>query len=138
MDYKDLTPNMASWTPGDFNLIVYACLVALLMAVLLFMASRLGRRRRSTEKDRPYECGIVPAGDNRQPLPVPFYLVALFFLVFDVEGAYIFSWAVALRELGWEGWLEVSFFILILLAGLVYVWAKGGLDWQKTNGGKSP
>lgn len=138
MNFKDLTPVMTPWSPGDFGLFVYAGLVVLLMAVILFMAAWLGRRRRSTEKERPYECGIVPASDNRQPLPVPFYLVALFFLVFDVEGAYVFSWAVALRELGWQGWLEVSFFIVMLLAGLVYVWVKGGLEWRKTNGGQSP
>ena len=56
-------------------------------------------------------------------------MVAIFFLIFDVEGAYIFSWAVAAKELGWTGWFQISFFIFVLIAGLVYIWAKGGLGW---------
>ena len=64
--------------------------------------------------------------------PVPFYLVAIFFLLFDVEGAFIFSWAVAWEQLGWEGWLQISFFIILLLLGLAYIWNKGGLAWGPT------
>jgi NADH-quinone oxidoreductase subunit A len=63
--------------------------------------------------------------------PVPFYLVAIFFLIFDVEAAFIFAWAIAFRELGWAGWLEISLFIIILMLSLFYIWKKGGLDWRK-------
>jgi len=131
MPLADLTPHMSPWTPDMFSLVLYTALVVLLIAVILFLAARLGRRRPGLEKDRAYECGIIPAPRDGLPLPVPFYLVALFFLVFDVEGAYIFSWAIALRELGWLGWLQVTFFIIMLLASLIYLWAKGGLEWKK-------
>ena len=73
--------------------------------------------------------GIIPTGQARLRYPVPFFMVAIFFLIFDVEGAYIFSWAVASRPLGWAGWLQIEFFIGVLIAGLIYVWVKGGLEW---------
>jgi NADH-quinone oxidoreductase subunit A len=61
---------------------------------------------------------------------VPFYLVAAFFLIFDVEAAFIFVWAVAMADLGWPGWLQITFFIAMLLVGLFYLWKKGALDWK--------
>jgi NADH-quinone oxidoreductase subunit A len=73
---------------------------------------------------------VIPTGGALFRYPVPFYLVAVFFLIFDVETALIFAWAVALEDLGWRGWLQISFFIVILLISLVYLWKKGGLDWQ--------
>ena len=85
-----------------------------------------------TEKQRPYECGVIPTGSARFRYPVPFYLVALFFLIFDVEGAYIFAWAVAFTDLGWTGYLRISFFIIVLLFSLFYGWRKGALDWKQT------
>ena len=88
-----------------------------------------GRKKKTEEKLRPYESGIIPTGDARLHYPVPFYLVAIFFLIFDVEGAFIFAWAIAHGKLGWAGWLQISFFIVLLLLGLFYVWRKGGLDW---------
>jgi len=72
----------------------------------------------------------IPTGTARLRYPVPFYLVAIFFLIFDVEGAYIFTWAVAYEDLGWPGWMQMSFFIVLLLIGLLYIWKKGGLDWR--------
>jgi NADH-quinone oxidoreductase B subunit len=78
---------------------------------------------------RPYESGIIPTGTARLRYPVPFYLVAIFFLIFDVEGAYIFSWAVAGRGPGLAGLAADVFFITVLLIGLVYIWRKGALDW---------
>jgi NADH-quinone oxidoreductase subunit A len=63
---------------------------------------------------------------------VPFYLLAIFFLLFDVEGAFIFSWAVAFRDLGWQGWLEILFYIAMQMLGLLYVWKRGGLEWGPT------
>jgi NADH-quinone oxidoreductase subunit A len=104
----------------------------LLIGVLLFLTWWLGEKKPSMEKLRPYECGIIPTGSARIPYPVPFYLVAIFFLVFDVEAVFIFAWAIAFHELGWTGWLQISFFIVILLLSLLYVWKKGGLDWKQT------
>ena len=121
---------LSPWEPGIFALTVYGVLVLALIAVMLFFASWLGERKPGREKSRAYECGVIPTGTARLRYPVPFYLVAIFFLIFDVEGAYIFSWAVACEELGWTGWMQMSFFIIVLLIGLLYIWRKGGLDWR--------
>ena len=107
-----------------------------LIALLLFVASWLGEKTSNSEKFRPYESGVIPTGSARLRYPVPFYLVAIFFLLFDVEGAYIFSWAIAWEELGWAGWLQISFFITVLILGLAYIWNKGGLEWGPTRAKK--
>ena len=120
----------AFWEPGILTLGLYAAMVLALIGALLFLCGWLGEKRRTPEKRRAYECGMIPAGSARFRYPVPFYLVAIFFLIFDVEAAFIFAWAVAFEELGWKGWLQIVFFITILLFGLFYVWGKGGLDWR--------
>lgn len=118
------------WEPGVFSLTIYIALVLVFVTVQLYLAYWLGEKKRSIEKSRPYECGIIPTGTARLLYPVPFYLVAIFFLIFDVEGAYIFTWAVTYEDLGWPGWLQMSFFIILLLIGLFYICKKGGLDWR--------
>jgi NADH-quinone oxidoreductase subunit A len=123
---------LSPWEPGVFSLIIYGILVLGLVAVLLFICSWLGEKKFDPEKMRPYESGIIPTGSARLHYPIPFFLVAIFFLIFDVEGAYIFSWAISCNPLGWSGWLQISFFIIMLLLGLVYIWRKGGLDWGPT------
>ncbi len=125
---SDITA-LSPWSPGIFSLTVFGIIVLFLIAFLLFLSSWLGEKKPSEEKQRVYESGIIPTGSARLRYPVPFFLVAIFFLLFDVEGAYIFSWAVACKSLGWAGWMQMSFFILILLLGLVYIWRKGALDW---------
>ncbi len=124
---------LSPWEPGIFSLVVYGFMVLVLVAVLLFLASWLGEKKSNSEKLRPYESGIIPTGYARLRYPVPFYLVAIFFLIFDVEAAYIFSWAVSYHELGWTGWMQISFFIFVLLLGLLYIWKKGGLEWGPTS-----
>jgi NADH-quinone oxidoreductase subunit A len=121
---------LSPWEPGILSLTIYVGLVLTLMAVLLFISAWLGEKKPGIEKGRAYECGVVPTGTARFKYPVPFYLVAIFFLIFDVEGAYIFAWAVTFQDLGWVGWLQMSFFITLLLIGLLYIWKKGGLDWR--------
>jgi NADH-quinone oxidoreductase subunit A len=123
---------LSPWEPGIFALTLYGILVLVFVASQLFLASWLGEKKSSLEKSRPYECGIIPTGSARLRYPVPFYLVAIFFLIFDLEGAFIFTWAVAFEELGWTGWTQMSFFIVLLLVGLLYIWKKGGLDWRPT------
>jgi len=123
------TAALSPWEPGIFSLILYGILIMALIAVMLFIASWIGEKKPNTEKLRPYESGVIPTGSARLRYPVPFYLVAIFFLIFDVEGAYIFSWAIAWENLGWSGWLQISFFIGVLILGLVYIWKKGGLEW---------
>ena len=121
---------LSPWEPGIFSLTIYGLLVLIFIGVQLFLASWLGEKKKSLEKSRPYECGVIPTGTARLRYPVPFYLVAIFFLIFDLEGAFIFTWAVAYEDLGWPGWIQMSFFISLLLIGLIYVWKKGGLDWR--------
>jgi NADH-quinone oxidoreductase subunit A len=120
---------LSPWEPGIFSLAIYVVLILVFVASQLFIAVWLGEKKKTVEKLRPYESGIIPTGTARLRYPVPFYLVAIFFLIFDVEGAFIFAWAIAHGELGWSGWMQISFFIVLLLLGLVYIWRKGGLDW---------
>jgi NADH-quinone oxidoreductase subunit A len=127
-DYAVFSP----WAPGIFSLAIYTGMVLALMGVILVLTAWLGEKKITPEKEMPYECGVIPHGLARLRHPVPFYLVATFFMIFDVEAAFIFAWAVALRPLGWLGWLQISFFILVLLISLFYLWAKGGLEWGPT------
>ncbi len=123
---------LSPWQPGILALGVFALMGLVLIVAFLCLASWLGQKKPNPEKLRPYECGIVPTGTARFPYPVAFYLTAAFFLIFDVEAAYIFSWAIAFDRLGWSGWLQISFFIAILLISLLYLWKKGGLEWGPT------
>jgi NADH-quinone oxidoreductase subunit A len=124
---------LSPWEPGVLSLVAYGFLVLVLVAILLFLSSWLGEKKRGPEKLRPFESGIIPTGSARFRYPVAFYLIATFFLIFDVEAAYIFSWAIALDRLSWSGWLQISFFIIVLLIGLLYIWKKGGLEWGPTS-----
>jgi NADH-quinone oxidoreductase subunit A len=110
-------------------LLLYTMVALALIGLLLLAAWWLGARRHSPEKEIAYESGVVPTGSARLAYPVPFYLVAIFFIVFDVEAAFIFTWAVAWDLLGLVGLLHITFFIVVLLLGLVWLWLKGGLEW---------
>ncbi len=123
---------MSPWEPGVFSLILYTIMVVAFVASQLFLAAWLGEKKPSVEKSRPYECGVIPTGTARFRYPVPFYLVAIFFLIFDIEGAYIFTWAVVYEEAGMPALIQMSFFIILLLVGLFYIWKHGGLDWKAT------
>jgi NADH-quinone oxidoreductase subunit A len=129
MDAIATTKSLSPWEPGILALFVFGLLVFGLVGILFFLASWLGEKKPSPEKSRPYECGVIPTGTARLCYPVAFYLVAAFFLIFDVEAAFIFSWAIAFDRLGWSGWVQISFFIVILLISLFYIWKKGGLEW---------
>jgi NADH-quinone oxidoreductase subunit A len=89
----------------------------------------LGERHRDRVTAEPYESGIKPTGSTGIRLTIKFYLVALFFVIFDVESVFIFAWAIAFRQLGWAGYIEIVIFILVLLLMLVYLWRTGALDW---------
>lgn len=112
-----------------YELVVYTIATTILIAVLLAAARWLGSHRHSPQKDLPYESGVIPSGSARLAWPVPFYLLAIFFIVFDVESAFIFLWAVAHDLLGITGMIQITVFIVILMAGLVWLWKKGALDW---------
>ncbi len=119
------------------SLALYAVMVLGVVGALLFLSSWVGERKPSPEKARPYECGIIPTPPVQSRYPIPFYQVAIFFLIFDVEAAFILAWAVAFEALGWVGWLEILFFVVVLLMCLVYVWKKGGLEWGPARPGKA-
>jgi NADH-quinone oxidoreductase subunit A len=98
-------------------------------AFTVFISQWLGPKVVTPEKLAPYECGVPPVGDARERQSVKFYLVAMVFLLFDIEVAFLYPWAMALRDLGWAGFVQVVLFMAILLAGFVYIWRKGVLDW---------
>ncbi|SHI99062.1 NADH dehydrogenase subunit A [Malonomonas rubra DSM 5091] len=108
---------------------LYAMIATGLIGLLMLLARYLGQRTSTEVKDQPYESAILPSGDSRLRQPVPFYLVAIFFIVFDLEAVFVVSWAVAYDLLGWAGFWQISFFIVVLFLGLVYLWKMGGLDW---------
>ncbi|BCA80910.1 NADH-quinone oxidoreductase subunit A [Desulfuromonas sp. AOP6] len=108
---------------------LYAAIALFLVGVLLLLAWALGHKTRHPVKQQPYESGIAPTGSARLGEPVPFYLVAIFFIVFDVEIIFVVSWAVAYDLLGWAGFFQITFFIAMLFVGLLYLWKAGGLDW---------
>ena len=122
-------PGTTPHFPELLPLAVYTAIAVLLIGGLMLAAWWLGAKSTSRNKEIPYESGVVPTGDARLAYPVPFYLVAIFFIVFDVEAVFIFAWAVAWDRLGLAGLLHITFFIVVLLLGLVWLWLKGGLDW---------
>ena len=97
--------------------------------VSLLVSHFLGPRNPTPEKLAAYECGMPPVGDARERQSVKFYLVAMIFLLFDIEVAFLYPWALALRELRWIGFMQLIVFFLILLTGYVYVWRKGVFNW---------
>jgi len=111
------------------SLVLYTGLALALVALLLFLAWFLGQRTRSRVKGEAYESGIAATGEARLTEPAPFYLVAIFFIVFDVEMIFIASWSIAFEQLGWAGYFQITFFIIVLFLGLVWLWKMGGLDW---------
>lgn len=117
---------------SHWPLAAYFLIVVLLVASMLVLSWLLGQRQRQRATAEPYESGIVPTTSARIRLDVKFYIVAMLFVIFDVEAAFIYSWAVAVRELGWSGFIEAAVFILVLLAALVYLWRMGALDWGPT------
>lgn len=109
--------------------VLYATAVILVVAAMLALSYLLGERHRAQARDDPYESGIPSTGSARLRLSARFYLVAMFFVIFDLEAVFIVAWAIGLMELGWAGYIEITVFIAVLLAALVYLWRLGALDW---------
>jgi NADH-quinone oxidoreductase subunit A len=110
-------------------LIVYFGAVIFLVAAMLGLSYILGQRHVDPATGQPYESGIVSTGSARLRLSADFYLVAMFFVIFDLEAVFLFAWAIAFRELGWGGFIEALVFVGILVAALGYLWRLGALDW---------
>lgn len=111
-------------------LAVYFAIVVLLIVAMLVVSWLLGQRHQERATGSPYEAGIVSEGSARVRLSAKFYLVAMFFVIFDLEAIFIFAWAVAGREVGWAGYWEILIFIGVLVAALAYLWRLGALDWR--------
>jgi NADH-quinone oxidoreductase subunit A len=112
---------------------VYAVIVGMLVVAMLGLSYVLGQRHQDRATGSPYESGILSEGSARVRFPAKFYLVAMFFVIFDLEAVFIFAWAIAVRETGWTGYAEVLLFIAVLLATLAYLWRVGALDWRQAN-----
>jgi NADH-quinone oxidoreductase subunit A len=123
---------IAEATPVSYlpPLIVYFGAILAVSAVMLGGAYFLGQRHRAPAADEPFESGIVPTGDVHIRFSVQFYLIAIFFVIFDMETVFLFAWAVAVKQTGWAGFIEALIFVGILIATLVYLGAIGALDWR--------
>jgi NADH-quinone oxidoreductase subunit A len=117
-------------TANLLPLIIYFGAVLAVTGIMLGGAYFLGQRHRAQAADEPFESGIVPVGDVHIRFSVQFYLLAIFFVIFDMESVFLFAWSVALPEAGWPGFIEALVFISVLIAALVYLWAIGALDWR--------
>ena len=114
---------------GWLSILLMIALGAGFALISVLLSNVLGPSKPTPEKSAPYECGMPAIGDARERQSVKFYLVAMIFLLFDIEVAFLYPWAMALRDLGWNGLIQVVLFMLLLVAGYVYVWRKGALDW---------
>jgi len=110
-------------------LVVFFILTLLLVGAILAVSFFLGQRHRGRTTEEIYECGLVSTGSARVRFAAKFYLMAMFFVIFDLESVFILVWSIGVRELGWIGYVEVSIFIGILLAALFYLWRVGALEW---------
>jgi len=113
-------------------LLVHFLLAGALAAAIVLLSWIVGHRKPTRAKLSPYECGMTPVGDARERFSVKFYLVAMLFILFDVEAIFLYPWAVILRQLKMFGFFEMLVYIGIVLVGLFYVWKKGVLDWGRT------
>ena len=110
-------------------LALYFGAIVVLVALMIALSALLGERSAKLATLQPFESGMLPVGTARLRFPSQFYLVAMFFVVFDLEAVFIYAWAVAARAAGWPGYIEVAVFIAVLVAALLYLWRVGALDW---------
>jgi NADH-quinone oxidoreductase subunit A len=120
-----------SYTDLYFPVLVQALVAMALAAGLLTASFVLGKRVRNRVKDIPYESGITPTGDARHRFSVKFYLVAMLFILFDIEAIFLYPWVVVYRELKMFAFVEMLVFAILILSGFFYIWKKGALDWAE-------
>jgi NADH-quinone oxidoreductase subunit A len=116
-------------SPQTWAFLVYFVAVLGVVFLMLGLSWVLGGRNQGRAKNDPFESGVVSVGSGRLRISAKFYLVAMFFVIFDLEAVFLYAWAVSLRDSGWAGFVEAAIFIVVLLVGLVYIWRLGGLDW---------
>jgi NADH-quinone oxidoreductase subunit A len=119
----------ATTSESLWPLAAYFTAVVILVSVMITLSYILGERHREKQTAEPYESGIVSTGTARMRFDIKFYLIAMFFVIFDLEAVFIFAWAVSIRETGWAGYAEMLVFIGILAAALAYLWRLGALEW---------
>jgi NADH-quinone oxidoreductase subunit A len=112
-------------------LLIHVVIVGGIAVAMVVLSQLVGRHRWTAAKMSPYECGILPTGDARQRFSVKFYLVAMLFILFDVEVVFLYPWAVIFKELKMFGFWEMLVYIGVILVGFFYIWKKGVLDWSK-------
>lgn len=111
-------------------ILIFIILGLILGAALLGAGALFGKRNPSTAKNDPYECGFPAFENSHLPFDVRFYLVAILFIIFDLETAFFFPWALALRKIGWFGFGAMMIFLGLLVIGFIYEWKRGALDWE--------
>lgn len=110
-------------------ILVLFVISAVFVVAVLILSILLGPKRHTEVKDQPFECGTIGTGDAKQRFSVRFYLVAVIFILFDVEIVFMYPWAVKVHELGWYGFWVMMSFVFVLVVGLAYIWRRGVLDW---------
>lgn len=115
----------------SFPIILYSVSAVAVIAAILLLSAFLGQRHHERATDEPYESGVEATGTSHVRFDVKFYLVAVFFLIFDLEAVFLYAWAVSVKETGWTGYIEAFIFAAVLAAGLLYLWRRGALDWGK-------
>ena len=113
------------WLP----VLIQAVLAAVIAAALVTLTFVIGRKLKNRVKDLPYECGITPTGDARERFSVKFYLVAMIFILFDIEAIFLYPWAVVYKDLKMFAFVEMLLFVGLILAGFFFIWKKGIFDW---------
>ena len=124
---------MSAITPYEWAIIAFVIGVTFLCVFMLTVPLLLGGKSWGRAKQEQFESGVVGAGGARIRLSAKFYLVAIFFVVFDLEALYLYAWAVSVREVGWIGFATAAIFILVLLVGLVYELSTGALNWAPSD-----
>jgi len=114
-------------------LLMHFGIATILASTIVTLSWLIGQHKPGMAKMSPYECGVQPIGDTRGRFSVKFYLVAMLFILFDVEAIFLYPWAYIFRSLGWYGFVEMMIYIGILLVGYLYLWKKGALDWHETS-----
>lgn len=130
------TPQIFFFMPTNlvevwFPVLAQTILAMIIGAALVALTFVVGRRLKNKVKDMPYECGISPTGDARGRFSVKFYLVAMLFILFDIEAIFLYPWAVVYKQLKMFGFFEMFTFVVLVLAGFFFIWKKGVLDWAQ-------